>query len=122
MKATPIFCGKIHVTAVKNNKWAWYDFVTPAKKDKEILEFTKNICPVPYTVSRQSISQQDGKAFQGIVEQIIGQKLDVPEDSAYSILYSQNHDSKKNKVIYSILLFCQEKRINGDRTAIDIYI
>ena len=94
----------------------------PLKKDKEILEFTKNICSVPYTVSRQPISEQDGKTFQGIVEQIIGQKLDVPEDSAYSILYSQNHDSKKNKVIYSILLFCQEKRINGDRTAIDIYI
>ena len=127
MRTEPVFCGKIHITAVKNNKWFWYDFITTAKQDKKILEFAKTVCPDHYTTARQHIREENGKTFREIIEKAIGEKIDAPADSAYSVTYSKNYNPIKKKDSYSILLFCEEnfidfKKCPGDRTAIDIYI
>lgn len=127
MSVDPVFCGKIHVTAVKNEKWFWYDYKTSPKTDDIILDFAKKVCPKDYTWDRQSVSQKSGDEFRSILEDSIGAKLDIPDNTSYSVTYSENYNPVKKKNSYSILLFCQEKFLSkdtfkGDRTAIDIYI
>lgn len=123
----PSFCGKVHVIAVKNNKWFWYDYKTSAKNDKKILELIKDICPKEYTWERQPISKEKGELFCSIIEKAIDGKLDIPENASYSVTHSSNYNPVKKRDLHSILLFCQEKFVNnksytGDRTAIDIFI
>ena len=127
MKTEPVFCGKIHVTAVKNGKWFWYDYITNAQQDSKILAVARHICPESYTTSRQHISQHQGEAFRATIEKAIGEKLNLPEDGAYSVTHAQGYNPVKGRDSHSILLFCEEKFLNGrnldgDRTAIDIYI
>ena len=127
MKVQPVFNGKIHVTAVKNEKWSWYDYETSAKDDEKILEVAKDICPYKYTLDRQHLSKEAGDRLRSVVENAIGEKLDIPEDPIYSTTYSPSYNFAKDKNSYSILLFCQQNlgkdgEVRHDRTAVDIYI
>ena len=127
MRTEPVFCGKIHVTAVKNNKWFWYDYKTSPKDDKKIVELAKLFLPKEYTTERQRLPERKGEIFRSAIEKVIGEKLDIPKSPVYSASYSQNYNPKRKKTIHSILLFCHEKLtvnnlLSHDRTAIDIYI
>ena len=127
MKVEPTFCGKIHVTTVKNNKWFWYDYQTSLLNDKKILKLAKSICPKRYTWNREPISEKNGELLRSTIEEAIGEKLDIPQNSVYSATLSKSYNPLNKKDSHSILLFCQEKFSNdisyaGDRTAIDIYI
>ena len=127
MRIQPTFNGKVHVTAVKDEQWTWYDYKTSKKDDEKILNAVKDIYPKYYTLDRQAISQEDGEQIRGIIENAIGEKLDIPEDAVYSATYSKFHSVPKNKDCYSLLLFASEKfgsrgKIVGDRTAVDILI
>lgn len=127
MKVQPVFKGKIHVTAVKDEQWTWYDYKTSEEDDKKILNAVKDIYPKYYTLDRQAISQKDGEQIREIIENAIGEKLDIPNDPVYSATYSKFYSVPKNKDGYSLLLFASEKfgsrgKIVGDRTAVDILI
>lgn len=127
MKIQPIFKGKVKVTAVKDEKWSWYDYKTSSKADKEILNIVEKVCPETFTWNRQSISKEDGDKFVALLEKSTGKKLDIPEDSSYSVTRSKSYSYLKRRDLNSILLFCEEKygkrnKFTGDRTAIDIYI
>jgi len=127
MKVQPTFNGKIHVTAVKDEQWTWYDYKTSKKDDKKILDAVKDIYPKYYTLDRQAISQDDGEKIRAVIENAIGEKLDIPEDPVYSATYSKFYSVPKKKDTHSLLLFASEKfgsrgKIVGDRTAVDIYI
>lgn len=127
MRTEPVFCGKIHVTAVKNEKWFWYDYKTSPKDDKKIVELAKLFLPKEYTTERQRLPERKGEIFRSAIEKVIGEKLDIPEPPIYSATHSQDYNPKKKRITHSILLFCQKKpTINepmvSDRTAIDIYI
>ncbi len=126
MKTEPVFCGKIHITEIKNGKRFLYDFKTSAKNDKKILEFAQTVCPDTFSLSRQNIALKSGEDFREIIEKSIGKKINIPNDASYSVLHSENYNSVKKKKTHSILLFCEEilagRRNLGDCTAIDIYI
>ena len=127
MNVQPVFNGKIHVTAVKNEKWSWYDYETSKADDEKILEVAKDICPYKYTLDRQHISNEAGDRLRSVVENAIGEKLDIPEDTVYSTTFSPSYNFAKDENSYSILLFCQQRlgedgKVRSDRTAVDIYI
>ena len=126
MRTEPVFCGKIHVTTIKNGKYIWKDFKTNKKSDEKILEISQKICPNEYTWERQAISQEDGNMFRKVIEKTVGQNLDIPENAAYSVTYSKVYNPVKKRDTHSILLFCEERfgKLLGaeNRTAVDIYI